>query len=267
MKPKVIVLTGYGINCDEEMKFAFDLVGADTEIIHVRDLIDKKKNLDDYNILAFPGGFSFGDDTGSGKAFASLVKNNLWTELQNFINKKSLIIGVCNGFQIMVALGLLPATNKNYGTAEVSLEHNNSARYINRWIDLEVTSNSPWLKNINTISVPIAHGEGKFYAPNDILEKIKENNLIALKYCKGDICASEGLEMNPNGSLEDIAGITDVSGRFIGMMPHPERALFFTNRPDWTLLKEKYKREGKELPKYIDAIKIFQNAMDYFKED
>ena len=171
MKPKVIVLTGYGINCDEEMKFAFDLVGADTEIIHVRDLIDKKKNLDDYNILAFPGGFSFGDDTGSGKAFASLVKNNLWNELQNFINKKSLIIGVCNGFQIMVALGLLPATNKNYGISEVSLEHNNSARYINRWIDLEVTNDSPWLKDINKISVPIAHGEGRFYASNYILDR------------------------------------------------------------------------------------------------
>ncbi len=265
MKPKVIVLTGYGINCDEEMKFAFELAGATAEIVHIRDLIDKKKRLVNYNILAFPGGFSFGDDTGSGKGFANLLKANLIEELKEFTKKDTLIIGVCNGFQIMCYLGLIPAVNND--VVEASLEHNKSAKYIDRWVDLKINNSSPWLKGIDSLSLPIAHGEGRFYTTSEILKKIKENKQIALTYTEGEMCESEGLEMNPNGSLEDIAGITDVSGRFIGMMPHPERALFFTNRPDWSLLKEKYLRKGEEIPKYTKALDIFKNAVDYFKED
>lgn len=268
MIPKVLIISGYGINCEEELKFAFEKAGAIAEIVHIRDLIDKKKRLEEYQILAIPGGFSFGDDTGSGKAFANLIKNHLWDDIVNFIEKKSLVLGICNGFQVLVSLGLLPAIDKRYGETQVALEHNDSARYTVRWVDLKVENNkSPWLKDLTTLCVPIAHGEGRFFSSSEILEEINKNNLIAFKYFKGEMCNYQNLEANPNGALEDIAGITDVSGKILGIMPHPERAIFFTQRPDWSLLKEKLKREGQEIPEEADGIKIFKNAVDYFKEE
>ncbi len=264
MKPKVLALTGYGINCEEETKFAFENAGAHAEIAHINDLIDKKKKLEDYQILAFPGGFSYGDDTGSGNAYANRVRNHLWEQIETFVNGDNLMIGICNGFQIMVNLGLLPALDK-YGKREVALTNNESARYMDRWVDLEFSGKGPWVKDIETISLPIAHGEGKLYAENDVLDKIKNNDQIAARYVEGEICRYQNLIPNPNGSIENIAGITDRSGRFLGMMPHPERAINFMHLPNWPLLKEKYKREGKELPEEGPGMKIFRNAVKYFE--
>jgi len=264
MKPNVLVLTGYGINCDEETKFAFEKAGAKADIVHINDLIENPKKLNDIQIFAFPGGFSYGDDTGSGYALANKIKNHLWDEVRSFIQKDKLAIGICNGFQVMVNLGILPAL-EGYGKREVALMHNDSARYLVRWVDLEFNGKSPWVKDINRISVPIAHGEGKFYAKKRMLEEMKDQGMIAAKYVKGNICKYQNLEANPNGSLEDIAAITDVTGRLIGMMPHPERAVDFTHIPDWTLIKEKYQRKGKDLPKNGPGLKIFQNGVKYFK--
>lgn len=264
MKPKVLVFSGYGLNSEEETKFAFDWAGGSSDIIHINDIIERRYSLDDYQILAFPGGFAYGDDTGSGNAYALKVRNHLWSELVQFIKKDRLIIGICNGFQILVNLGLLPAT-KEYGEREIGLMHNKQARYVVRFVDLRIeTDKTPWLKNIDSLSIPVANGEGRLSIPDDILSIIKKEDLIALRYFKGEISTYLNLPANPNGSMEDIAGIIDKSGKILGLMPHPERAMFFTQMPNWPLVKEEYKRQGKKIPQKGPGLKIFQNAIRYF---
>lgn len=264
-KPKVLVFSGYGLNCEEETKFAFETAGAEADIVHINDLIDGLYDLENYQIIAFPGGFSYGDDTGSGNAFANKSRNHLWKEIEEFVKKDTLVIGICNGFQIIVNLGLLPALEWKYGARESALLHNSSARYIDRWVDLKVHNKSPWLKNIKSFSVPIAHGEGRFYVSDKTLDLLKKKKLVALKYFKGEICEYQNLPPNPNGAIEDIAGITDESGKILGLMPHSERAMFFTQLPHWPLLKEKLKREGKPLPEYGPGLQLFKNAVQYFQ--
>ena len=264
-KPKVLVFSGYGLNCEEETKYAFELAGATADIVHINDLINGIKKIKDYQILAFPGGFAYGDDTGSGNAFANKIRNHLWRNLERFLEEDKLIIGICNGFQIIVNLGLLPATDKQFGNREVALLVNDNTRYTVRWVDLKIENKSPWLKGIKEISLPIAHGEGRFYAPEEIMKKIKEQNLIAGKYFEGEICKFQNLKPNPNGALEDIAAITDKTGKILGIMPHPERAIFFTQLPHWTYLKEVSKRSKKTIGKYGPGLKIFKNAVNYFK--
>ena len=182
-KPKIIILSGYGLNCEEETKFAFDWAGAKenivADIVHINDLIAKSKMLLEYNILVFPGGFSYGDDTGSGKAYANKFKNHLNKELKEFLARDTLAIGICNGFQIMANLGILPG----------GLTYNKNRQYIDRWIDLEVPAYvkasageqgiSPWLKNIKKISLPIAHGEGRYVISEKEYKNLKKNNQIA----------------------------------------------------------------------------------------
>jgi phosphoribosylformylglycinamidine synthase subunit PurQ / glutaminase len=266
VKPKVLVFSGYGLNCEEETKVAFELSGANAEIVHINDLIDGGRKLDEFQILAFPGGFSYGDDTGSGNAYANRLRNHLYEEILEFIKKDKLVIGLCNGFQIMVNFGLLPAIDGKFGERQVALLHNDNARYTNRWVDLKVEGmKTPWLKDIKTFPTPLAHGEGKFYAEQNVLEKLQKNGQIVLKYFKGEICEYQNLTPNPNGSLEDVAGLTDESGKIFGMMPHPERGMLFTQLPNWTYLKEKLKREGKDLPTLAPGIKIYQNGVEYFK--
>lgn len=264
MKPSILILSGYGLNCEEETKYAFELAGGASDIVHINDLISGDKKLTDYQIIAIPGGFSYGDDTGSGNAYANKIRNHLGSRVEQFIKKDKLVIGICNGFQILVNLGLLPALNNKYGTRDVALIHNDSARYTVRWVDMKIENKSPWLLGIDTISLPIAHGEGKFFAEKNILKTIINNNLIALKYVKGEICNYQNLAANPNGSLDNIAGITDVNGKIFGLMPHPERAVFFTQLPQWPNIKEKYKRQKLPIPEYGPGLKIFQNAISYF---
>lgn len=264
-KPKVLVFSGYGLNCEEETKFAFDWAGAEAEIVHINDLIAGKFKLSDFQILAIPGGFSYGDDTGSGNAYAHKVRNHLWERLINFIEEDKLIIGICNGFQILVNLGLLPAV-QNYGLREIGLMPNKQARYVVRFVDLKVETNkTPWLSGIDFLSIPVANGEGRLCIPGEVLAKIKKENLIALRYFKGDMSKYLGLPANPNGSIENIAGLIDPSGKILGLMPHPERAMFFTQLPNWPLLKEDYKRSGKKIPKEGPGLRIFRNAVEYFK--
>ncbi|MCW1949326.1 MAG: phosphoribosylformylglycinamidine synthase I [Candidatus Shapirobacteria bacterium] len=265
-KVKILVFSGYGLNCEEETKFAFDLAGGEADIVHINDLIKGIKKIDDYKILAFPGGFSYGDDTGSGNAFAGKIRNHLWNDIKKFIDNGGLIIGICNGFQILTRLGLLPALNGSYGKAQVELLHNKTARYVTRWVDLQVENNSPWLKGLNGFSAAIAHGEGRFYADEKVLSEIKKKKLVALKYIKGEICSYQNLEANPNGAIDDIAGITDETGRVFGLMPHPERAIFSSQSPIWSWLKEKSLRDGKKIPEYNLALQIFKNAVKYFNK-
>jgi len=260
-QPKIIVLSGYGLNCEQETAFAFELANGKAEIVHINDLVDGSKKLSSYQILAVPGGFSYGDDTGSGLAYANKLNNHLRAEIQNFIAKDKLVIGICNGFQILTNLGVLPG----------ALTFNDNARYTIRWVDLKTTSpegrplGSPWLKGVRKLSLPIAHGEGKYMADEATLKPLKKNNQIAFQYAKGEICKYQDLAANPNGALMDIAGVTDATGRILGMMPHPERAIFFTQSPAWPIMKEKLVRAGKPLPKYGAGLQIFKNAVNYFK--
>ena len=262
-KPNVLVLTGYGINCDEETKFAFEKAGVKADLVHINDLIEAPKRLDDYQIVAFPGGFSYGDDTGSGNALAWKIRNNLGIE--RFTEDNRLVIGICNGFQVLVNLGLLPVIDGQYGHRQVALNHNDSARYLDRWVDLDFNGKSPWIKGVGRISLPIAHGEGNFYASPEVLKEINARGLVAARYVEGDICRYQSLPANPNGSLENVAGITNETGKVFGLMPHPERAISFTQLPNWTLLMEQYRRAGKEIPEEARGIKIFENGVKYFE--
>ncbi len=254
-KPKVIILSGYGLNCEEETAFAFTLAGGTAEIVHVNDLMANKNKLSSCQILAVPGGFSFGDDTGSGKAFANKLKNHLSAEMQKFAQNDKLIIGICNGFQILAQAGLLPG----------ALTFNDNARYTVRWVDLKIQNASPWLKGIKTLMLPIAHGEGKYFADKETLHRLQKQRQIGATYAQGEICRLQNLEPNPNGSLNNIAAITANDGKILGTMPHPERAIFFTQLPHWTLLKEKLTRAGKPLPKFGPGLQIFKNAVNYFQ--
>jgi len=261
-KPRVMIFSGYGLNTEDETKSAFEMVGATADIVHINDIIARPAMLDKAQIVVFPGGFSYGDDTGSGKAYANRVKQHLGEDLQKFLARDTLAIGICNGFQIITSAGILPG----------ALIANDSARYICRWVDLEVTGNSPWLTGIKTLSIPIAHGEGKYYAPAETLTKLKSENAIALRYTEGETSKHFALPANPNGSLENIAGITGYNGRVLGLMPHPERAVRFTQLPHWTYLRESYIRHpstvlrasGKELPTEGPGLQIFKNAVKYF---
>jgi len=255
LKPKILVLAGYGLNCEEETAAAFELAGGQAEIVHINDLIAEKGKLMKYQILAVPGGFSYGDDTGSGKAYANKLKNHLKAALYKFAEQDKLIAGICNGFQILTNFGLLPG----------ALTFNDFPRYTARWTDVKIKSQSPWLKGIKALSLPIAHGEGKFYAGTETLAIMKKQCQIAGKYFKGEISTAQNLKPNPNGSMQDIAMITSQNGKILGTMPHPERAVFFTQHPHWPLMKEKMMRARKPIPKFGPSLQIFKNAVNYFK--
>ena len=267
MQPRVLVITGYGINCEEETAYVFQKVGGKADIVHINDLIDGLKNMKDYQILAVPGGFSYSDDTGSGNAFSNRIRNHLNEEILNFIKGDKLVIGICNGFQILSNLGLVPATKRQYGKREVALMWNKTARYECRWVNLKTVSKKcVWTKDIDQIYLPVAHGEGNLYTEPEILKEMKDNDQIVFKYVMPDGSPTNNkFQFNPNGALEDIAGITDPSGKILGMMPHPERFNSFFNNPNWPKEKETICRQGKNLPEEGDGLKIFRNAVEYFR--
>jgi len=263
MKPKVIVMSGYGLNCESETAYAFELAGATADIVHINDLINKKMKMSDYDIMVFPGGFAYGDDTGAGNAYANKVRNNLWKELMDFIKAGNLVFGICNGFQIMTNLGLF-ADGKRIN----AMDSNTQNRYECRWVHIKGNNtNCVFTKGVELTHLPIAHGEGRFVCDEETLIKLKQNNQVVFSYCDENGNPAKGeFPANPNGSTEDIAGICDKTGRIMGLMPHPERAIFVESEPEFHLKKELAKREGKRLPTYIESnMMIFKNAVEYFK--
>lgn len=266
MKPQVLVLTGYGINCEEETAFAFRQAKAQARVVHVNDLIDGLVKLDDFQILAIPGGFSYGDDTGAGNALANRIKNNLGEAIFNFVRADKLAIGICNGCQVLANLGLVPAMESHYSERQVVFDRNDNARYTDRWVWLKrVSGKCVWTKGIKMLHVPIAHGEGKLVAPPEILKALEKNDQIAFQYVFEDSKPTKGIyPANPNGSMLDIAGLTDPNGRVLGVMPHPERNLTATNEEGWTLQKEILRRRGKKLTSDGAGLQIFKNGVDYF---
>lgn len=267
--PHILVLTGLGINCEEETAYAFEYCGATADIIHVNDLIASKQRMREYQMLMFPGGFSYGDDTGSGKALANRIRNNLQEELARFIEGDRLVLGICNGFQVMANLGLVPAMDGFTGIPTVALEHNASSRYQCRWVDLKIEekNQSIFLKGIDRLHIPVAHGEGNFYAPQDELERLEAEGHVAMRYIHPDGSRAAGeFPANPNGSLNDIAALSDATGRIMGMMPHPERGMFFHQRDDWTGLRELARRKNQSIPEETDGIAIFRNAVEWLSQ-
>ena len=267
-RPKVIVLRTAGTNCDQETAFAFAAAGADAELVHINEFTSRRRELRDYHILALPGGFTYGDDIASGKILANELKFKLEDALQKFIRDGKLIIGICNGFQILVKAGLLPNLSGDFQTIEATLTLNDSNKFEDRWVYLKTTNHKPqttmciWTKGINKIiHLPVAHGEGKFIPRNSsILKTLKKDGLIALEYVdeKG---ASNGYPSNPNGSVNNIAGICDRTGTIFGLMPHPERHVSAHQGPHWTRTVRGGSRE-----KEGDGLIIFQNGVIFAKK-
>ena len=266
IKPRALILTGYGINCDHETEKAFELAGAAPERIHVNDLIDGLYRLSDYQILAFPGGFSYGDDIASGRVLANKVMTNLKAPLARFLDDKKLVIGICNGFQILAKSGLISVNDEALGPQTVTLTYNDSGRFEDRWVHLVNESDrSVFTRGIERLYLPVAHGEGKFFADDETIDLLEERGQVVLRYaCPDGGRAEGGFPFNPNGSRRDIAGVSDKSGRVFGLMPHPERFLYFTNHPTWTRLADELRRAGKPVPEEGGGLRIFQNAVGYF---
>ena len=267
MTAKVLVLSGYGLNCEEETLHAFDYNGIPGTIRHINDLIENPSELDEYQILAVPGGFSYGDDTGSGNAFAQKMKLALWEPLQKFVERDTLTLGICNGCQILANLGLVPGFDNKYGERLVAVTYNLTARYQCRWIDVKTANNeSPWLEDIDSMHIPVAHGEGRFMMDKATLKTLKKNKQVAATYIRPDGSPADGaFPHNPNGTIADIAAITDQSGKVLAIMPHPERGMFTWQRDDYHRLKDQAQREDKPLPETADGMALFKNAAQYFE--
>jgi phosphoribosylformylglycinamidine synthase subunit PurQ / glutaminase len=271
-KVKALVLTGYGLNCDYETDYALRLAGAESCKVHMNELIGinglgERTRLEDYHIFVVGGGFSWGDDHGAGVLMASKLRHHLGDQIERFIRDGKLILGICNGFQALVNLGLLPAFDLNYRERRVALTYNDSGNFINTWIKLKVVSESPcvFTKDLSSLELPVRHGEGKFYGAAEDIERLFRNGQVPLQYAdpRGDAAKGQW-PANPNGSLADIAGICDPTGRIFGLMPHPEAFNHFTNHPEWTLKKEKRRRQGLNLStEEGDGIRIFRNAVDF----
>ena len=264
--PRALMLTGYGINCDHETTFAFQQAGADARRVHVNDLIDGHDRLEQYQILVFPGGFSYGDDIASGKVLANRVKTHLADAISSFVDKGGLILGICNGFQVMVKYGLLGSPEGAGREQTATLTFNDSSRYEDRWVHLRtVNDRCVFTRGIERLYMPVAHGEGKFFADPATLQGLEKAGCVALRYAdeEGNPAKSR-FPWNPNGSLNDIAGICDPTGRIFGLMPHPERHMQFTQHPTWTRLAASCRKEGRPLPDDGDGMALFRNAVTYF---
>jgi len=240
---ETLLLTGYGINAEEELGRAFERAGSIVRYIHLHDVVTQPAELSRAGIIAIPGGFSYGDHLGSGKVLASLLASRLRAALASVVKRGGLVLGICNGFQVLAKMGMLPNLSGTW-SRQVSLIHNESGAFIDSWVRLAANSRnrSPWLAGIGEIELPIRHGEGRFVTSDpEVLRALNERELVAFRY-DGN---------NPNGSQDDIAGITDTTGRVLGMMPHPEAYLARENHPRWT--REHDVAGGFEL--------LFQNAV------
>jgi phosphoribosylformylglycinamidine synthase len=268
---RAIVIAGNGTNCEREVANACRLAGADVvDIVHIAELLAGRVRLDDYHFLNLAGGFLDGDDLGSAKAGANRFLHapvagsgeHLTDQVQRFVAEGKLVMGVCNGFQLMVKMGLLPGLGGDYRNQTTTLTFNDSGRFEDRWAYLKVDTDSPciYTRGLSGIYLPVRHGEGKFIASSkNILEEIEARSLSVLKYSDPDYAApTMEYPLNPNGSMNAIAGICDETGRLFGLMPHPEAYVHRTHHPRWT-------RE--ELPEEGMGLWLFQNAVRFVREE
>ncbi len=271
MKPvNALVLTGYGLNCDHETAYAFELAGAKAQRVHINALIDGSASLDDFQLMVFIGGFSWGDDHGAGVIQAVHMKTHMGDKVLEFVEKGRLVLGICNGFQTLVNIGLLPAFDRNYQVRSVAVTYNDCGNFRDQWVKLTVNPSTPCIftQGIHEAEFPVRHGEGKLYAEPATIDRLASSNQIVLQYARPDGRPAGGrFPYNPNGSLMDIAGICDPSGRIFGLMPHPEAYHHWANHPDWTRMKERAKRQGADLPVGPTVgVKLFKNAVDFARQ-
>ena len=260
MKVKTMVLRAAGTNCDAETVYAFESAGAQVSRVHINELVRKEQSLSEFQILAIPGGFTYGDDVGAGKILANELKHKLSEDIARFVEQGKLIIGICNGFQVLVKAGILPGWREDATEQRCTLTLNDSGKFEDRWIYLEKEQNTRcvFVEGIEeTLYFPVAHAEGKFVpADEEVLAKLERQGQVVFRYV--DECgARASYPWNPNGSVGDIAGICDPTGRVFGLMPHPERHVLPTQHPRWT-------REG--LQKQGAGRIIFENAVRLMKK-
>lgn len=258
-KPRVLVLTGFGINCDRETQYCFEKMGAEAERIHLNQLIQGEKKLEDYHILVIPGGFSFGDDIASATVLANKIQCNIWDQLKEFIQQRKLVLGICNGFQVLVKLGLLPGFNGKEEQLS-TLTYNDSGRFEDRWVYLKTVPGNPcvFTRGLKGTYLPVRHGEGKFTPKDDrVLNRLSKNRQIVFRYVDSDGNRA-GYPWNPNGSVDNIAGICDPTGRIFGLMPHPEAYNHYTNHPRWTRIS---------LGERGGGLDIFENGINWVRSN
>lgn len=278
--PRVLVLRAPGTNCDLETAYAFERAGATAERLHINRLRENPAALDDFQILCLPGGFSYGDDVSAGRILGNQIRVALGDQFRKFRDAGKLILGICNGFQILLKSGILLEDNvaadakaSSLPTAQATLALNESGRYEDRWVRLRVTGEKcVFFRGVESMYLPVAHAEGKFVTRDPaVLASLESSGQAALKYqplkeavVAGNVAAapSSGTHTvpypdNPNGATNDIAGICDATGRVCGLMPHPERHLDPLQHPRWTRLKE--------LPREGDGFAVFKNAVGFFK--
>ncbi len=260
----VCIITGYGLNCEAESKVAWEMAGARADLVHFSDLVRHPGRLRDYAALMFIGGFSYGDHMTSGHVFALRTRHRLSGELERFIGEGKLILGVCNGFQIMVKLGLLPGLDRDYFSQRLSVVQNDCGTFQNRWSTLRFEPASPcvFTRGLTHFPLPIRHGEGKvFTLDRRLLERLEALGCVPCRYADPATGQpTQEFPHNPNGSLNAIAGLCDPSGRIFGLMPHPEAYLYPENHPQWELQK----LDG-TLPAEGLGLLLFRNAVDYLK--
>ncbi len=276
-KVKTLILRTAGTNCDKETAFAFTKAGSEADLVHVNSLIKKPEEILKYHIIAIPGGFTYGDDIASGKILANEIKHSMGGSLKKFIRQGKLIIGICNGFQVLVKMGLLPGMGKKVDfEVNSTLSLNDSGKFEDRWVYLKTnpieavsehevletaSQKCVWTRSLpEVIYIPVAHAEGKFI-PKDasVLKSLKDNGHIVFRYCNKDGERAEYPE-NPNGSVYDIAGICDRTGRILGMMPHPERHITYLQHPNW----RRYSPDAKGMG---IGLKIFENGVNFARNN
>ncbi len=255
---KAIVLRAAGINCDMETEYALELAGAEAQRVHINRIIENKSLLDEFQIIVFPGGFSYGDDVAAGKILANQIVHHLYEPIQKFIEEGKLVLGICNGFQVLVKTGILPGNNSANHHEEVTITYNDSGKFEDRWVYLSPqTEKCIFIEPGRQIYLPIAHAEGKIVAKDQAtLDELKSEGHLAFKYVD-EHGREGGYPVNPNGSADSIAGLTDATGRVLGLMPHPERFVKSTQHPRWTRLEHVDS----------DGTTIFNNAVKYVREN
>jgi len=267
-KPKSLILFGNGINCEYETAHAHRIAGFEPDLVHINALLENPKKIFDYTFITLPGGFLDGDDLGAAKAQAVRWKyrvindsgRTFINELVDFVMRGNIILGICNGFQLLVKTGLLPAIQGIYGQQSVTLTFNDSGKFEDRWVHLHINafSHCIFTQNIDRMYLPVRHGEGKLMVnAMETLAALKQGHIV-MQYADEHGTVTDHYPYNPNGSIESIAGICDGTGRIFGLMPHPEAFVHYTQHPQWT---------RKSLPLQGDGLQIFKNAFRYVREN
>jgi phosphoribosylformylglycinamidine synthase I len=252
-KVKILIVRAPGTNRDDETRVAFEQAGAEVDSVPVTELFYRGKLLADYQIMVIPGGFTYGDDISAGKIMANELRLRLGEDIKRFVDDGRLILGICNGFQVLVKAGILPRLSGE-NAQPLTLTNNDSGKFECRWIYLQVNQSSPcvFTRGISTMYLPIAHGEGKLVAEPEVLDRLN----VVVQYADEAGDTQAGYPHNPNGSLRNIAGICDSSGRIFALMPHPEDFIRWTQHPRWT----------RETPRNCgDGLQIFVNAVAWAK--